>query len=73
MKKANETLPNQVKKEVKNPTFKWIAQMMRSIAVTYCYDGGGNFLKASVSNVNKIHKKIINLFGGAAIRIYELE
>lgn len=73
MKKANETLPNQVKKEVKNPTFKWIAQMMRSIAVTYCYDGDGNFLKASVSNVNKIHKKIINLFGGSAIKIYELE
>ena len=31
--------------------------MMRSIAVTYCYDGDGNFIKSSVSNVNKIHKK----------------
>ena len=46
---------------------------MRSIAVSYCYDGDGNFLKASVSNVNKIHKKIINLFGGAAIKIYKLK
>ena len=72
MKEANETLPNQVKKEVKNPSFKWIAQMMRGIMVTYCYDKGGNFLKSNVSNISKIHKKVINLFGGSAIKIYEI-
>lgn len=72
MKEANETLPNQVKKEVKNPSFKWIAQMMRGIMVTYCYDKSGNFLKSNVSNISKIHKKVINLFGGSAIKIYEI-
>jgi len=72
MMKVNETLPNQVKKEVKNPSFKWIAQMMRGIMVTYCYNKAGNFLKSNISNISKIHKKVINLFGGSAIKIYEI-
>ena len=57
---------------VKKPSFKWIAQMMRGIMVTYCYDKAGNFLKSNISNISKIHKKVINLFGGSAIKIYKI-
>lgn len=71
MKDKDATLPNQVGKQIKNPTFKWIAQMMRGIMVTYCFLEGKQ-VKSNVSNLNDVHKKIITLYGGAAVRIYEL-
>ncbi len=73
LKNNNETLPNQSKKQIKNPSFKWIAQMMRGIMVIYCHLDNGTLIKSNVSNLTDVHKKIIRLYGGEAVKIYELD
>lgn len=45
----NETLPNQINKPIKNPTMRWIFQLMEGVDVVY------------VRIRNVIHKKIMGL------------
>ena len=71
LKKENETLPNQLKKPIQNPTMRWIFQIMEGIGVVQFYKN--NILKPVkelVTNLNELRKKIIRLFGATACQIY---
>lgn len=70
MAEHDEVLPNQVGKPVKNPTMKWIAELMSIIAVVTIKSETGN--QRIVTNVKKVHRRIIAYFGQHALRIYGL-
>ena len=65
-----EVLPNQVGKPVENPTLKWIAELMNMIAVV-TIDTEDKRLRI-VTNVKKVHQRIITYFGQHALHIYGL-
>lgn len=68
LKENDDVLPNQLGKPVKNPTMKWIAELMNPIAVvTIAID---NHKQKIVTNVNQVHRKIIAYFGKASLIIY---
>lgn len=66
----DEVVPNQVGKPIKNPTIKWISELMNMIAVvTIVTDDRRHRI---VTNVKKIHQRIIAYFGIHALEIYGL-
>jgi transposase len=66
------TLPNQKNKEIANPTLKWIFQLMEGVAIVEIYDEISRQWQGIVTNLNLIRKKILRLFGGAALNIYRI-
>lgn len=73
LKKANETLPNQLDKQVQNPTMRWIFQIMEGITIVQFYkDNLLNPIKEIITNINELRKKIIRLFGDTACHMYGL-
>ncbi|AWN72815.1 TPA: IS1634 family transposase [Legionella pneumophila subsp. pneumophila] len=70
MEGNDDVLPNQVGKPVKNPTMKWIAELMNIIAVVTIKTESG--IQRIVTNVKKIHRRIIAYFGQHALQIYGL-
>jgi len=65
-----DVLPNQVGKPIKNPTMKWVAELMSMIAVvTIMTDDKRHRI---VTNVKKVHQRIIACFGVHALEIYGL-
>jgi transposase len=70
--KAQKTfLPNQLGKEVSNPTLKWIFQIMEGVGVVYFYDQSlSHTIREVITNLNDLRKKIIWLFGKNAAWIY---
>ena len=70
MNENDEVLPNQVGKPVKNPTMKWIAELMNIIAVVTI--NTENERLRIVTNIKKVHRRIIAYFGEYALRIYGL-
>ena len=70
MEEHGDVLPNQVGKPITNPTMKWIAELMNMIAVvTIITDGKRHRI---VTNVKKVHQRIIVYFGKHALDIYDL-
>lgn len=68
-----ETLPNQLKKQVQNPTLKWVFQIMEGVAIVQFYqDKISQPIKEAITNINELRKKIIMLFGDSACRMYGL-
>jgi len=70
MEENDDVLPNQVGKPVKNPTMKWIAELMNIIAVVTIKTESG--VQRIVTNVKKVHRRIIAYFGQHALQIYGL-
>lgn len=70
MEEHGDVLPNQVGKPVKNPTMKWIAELMNIIAVVTIKTEFG--IQRIVTNVKKVHRRIIAYFGQHALKIYGL-
>ena len=70
MEENDDVLPNQVGKPIKNPTMKWIAELMNIIAVVTIKTELG--IQRIVTNVKKIHRRIIAYFGQHALQIYGL-
>lgn len=66
----DEVVPNQVGKPIKNPTIKWISELMNMIAVVTIV--ADNRRHRIVTNVKKIHQRIIAYFGIHALEIYGL-
>lgn len=64
------TLPNQKKKEITNPTLKWIFQLMEGVAIVEIYDKASQQWESMVANLHPVRHKILKLFGGAALKIY---
>jgi transposase len=68
--KANKTtLPNQLGKQVQNPTLRWIFQIMEGIGLVHFYDGS-SLVRTVITNIHAVRKKIICLFGETAAKIY---
>lgn len=70
LKESDDVLPNQSGKPVKNPTFKWIAELMDMIAVVSIMQDGK--CHRIVTNLKKVHQRIITYFGPPALKIYGL-
>lgn len=71
LKENNITLPNQLGKEVYNPTLKWIFQIMEGIDVVYLYNESlSGTIREVITNLNKLRKKIVWLFRRNAAWIY---
>lgn len=71
LKTLQITIPNQLGKEVSNPTLKWIFQIMEGVNVVYFYNESISYtIREVIVNLNKIRKKIIALFGKTAAQIY---
>lgn len=67
---AKETLPNQLKQEVQNPTLRWVFQMMAGISVVTV--NAGNKVQRFITNITDLHKRILRLFGAVTEGIYGL-
>lgn len=72
LKEKNETVPNQLGKPVKNPTIRWIFQIMEGISIVRFYKNSKKLTKEIIANLNDLKKKIICLFGNTAIKMYGL-
>ncbi len=70
LEESDDVLPNQAGKPVKNPTFKWIAELMDMIAVV-CIQQGDTSHRI-ITNLKKVHQRIIVYFGPDALKIYGL-
>ena len=68
--RQNETLPNQLGKEIKNPTMRWVFQLMENIAIVRFCDASGRTLKECITNLTPLRKKIIRLAGDTACEMY---
>lgn len=69
LKTKKLTLPNQLKKEVENPTLKWIFKLMDGIAIVHIKMG--NTVHRQISDITGLRKKIILLFEKQTQDIYE--
>jgi transposase len=73
LQKADETLPNQLGKEIKNPTLRWIFKLMQGISVVRIYTNEvKNIYQEAVSNICELTRRIICYFGKYALEIYGL-
>ena len=68
LKEQNTTLPNQLKKEVSNPTLRWIFQMMMGISIVTIKSG--NSEQRIVANITSVQEKIIRIFGANTMEVY---
>ena len=69
LKKSQETLPNQVKKEVQNPTMKWIFALLVGIHCLYVE----NQKQPILLNIKDIQQKIIKYLSPNIRKYYNLE
>ena len=68
--KSDETIPNQINKPAKNPTLRWIFQMMEGINIVKFYDKNMRLIKEIIANFDELRQKIIKHFGKTAMLIY---
>jgi transposase len=73
LKAEKTTLPDQLGKEIQNPTLRWIFQIMEGVGLVRFYDKSlSQVVREVISNINAVRKKIIYLFGTIAGKIYGL-
>jgi len=65
LKEENKTVPNQLNKPIKNPTMRWVFQLLNGIHVMYV-DG----VKKYVLNLNEVQIRILKLMGAATQSYY---
>ena len=73
LQEKKETLPNQLGKQIQNPTMRWVFQIMEGISIIRFFGEKIHDMKKEIiANLNELRKKIINLFGNTACKIYGL-
>jgi transposase len=73
LKEKNETLPNQLNKQVQNPTMRWIFQIMEGISIVQFYKNKIHQpIKDVIANLSELRIKIIRLCGDTACQMYGL-
>jgi len=71
LREQKETLPNQINKPIKNPTLRWIFQIMEGVGLVRFYEKKlDSPIREVMTNLNQLRQKIIKLFGGVACEIY---
>jgi len=71
LQEKQETIPNQLNKPVKNPTLRWIFQIMEGISLVSINNGSCQ-TQVFITNVNELRRKVIQLFGQTACQMYDL-
>lgn len=64
LKESNETLPNQVGKEVQTPTMRWIFSIFKGVHVLY------GTPQPVILNKNEVHTKLLELLGDRYKKYY---
>ncbi|MGA8164978.1 MAG: IS1634 family transposase [Waddliaceae bacterium] len=73
LKKEETTLPNQLGKQIQNPTLRWIFQIMEGVGVVQFYDEMlSQVVQELITNLDALRRKIITLFGETAMKLYGL-
>jgi transposase len=73
LKEKNETVPNQVKKRIKNPTLRSIFIAFEGIDIRKTFSQKTKKLKKEVvTNINELKARIISYFGHYALVVYGL-
>jgi transposase len=72
LEEKNETLPNQLGKPVKNPTLRWVFQIMEGISIVRFYNNGFELTEEIIANLSDLRKNIIRFFGRTAMKMYGL-
>jgi transposase len=67
---SDDVLPNQLGKPIKNPTPRWVFQMMSKVAVARIVMDEGKSIKRIVTNIKLIQRIIIYHFGKEAMKLY---
>jgi len=65
----NETLPNQINKPIKNPTMRWIFQLMEGVDVVYIRIK--NVIQKKITGLTELRQKIISFLFEPVQQIYE--
>lgn len=68
----NTVVPNQLGKPVKNPTLRWVFQLLSSITVLCLWDELNQQWIKKVCNLKKIHRIILYHHGPEALSVYGL-
>jgi transposase len=69
LEEKNETLPNQINVPIKNPTMRWIFQLMEGIDVVYVKVKG--VILKKMTGITKIRQKIISFLFESVQKIYQ--
>lgn len=69
LQEKNDSLPNQIKKPIKNPTLRWIFQLMEGIDVIYV--SIRKKIHRKITGITELRKKIIQFFFPAIGEIYQ--
>lgn len=72
LKHKDTVVPNQLGKPIKNPTLRWIYQLLSTISVLCLWDEKNQRWVKKVCNVKKIHKIILYHYGSEALEFYGL-
>ena len=72
LKETSETLPNQLDKQVQNPTLRWIFQIMEGLGIVRIQESPEGPPRELITNLSAVRKKIIQLFGPTACRMHGL-
>ena len=73
LKERDETLPNQLGKEVRTPTMRWVFQLMEGIGIIRFFEEPNDKpIKELITNLNELRKKIILLMGENSAYMYGL-
>ena len=69
LSEKNETLPNQIDKPIKNPTLRWIFQLMEGVDVIYIRVK--NVIQKKIMGMTELRQKIILFLFEPVRKIYE--
>ena len=70
LKETGATLPNQLDKQVQNPTLRWIFQIMEGLGMVRIQERPEDPPREFITNMSAVRKKIIQLFGPTACRMH---
>ena len=70
LQQQKETIPNQLDRPVKNPTLRWVFQIMEGIGIVKVYNKSKRLISKLVTNLDELRLKIIRLFGSFTCEMY---
>ena len=68
LQRKEEVVPNQIKNSIKNPTARWLFQLMNAINVVHCKIG--EVVQTIIEGMTDLHRLIASLFGETVQQIY---
>jgi len=71
LKELNETLPNQIKQQIQNPTLRWVFQLLEGIHYVRLFLPDQQH-HTFIGGLNELRIKILRLFGDFVTSLYLL-